>query len=57
MKKYYRNIKGTKDILPAESYNIKVIEDFIHKSLQSYGYGEIRTPFFESTDLFMQMLN
>ena len=52
MKNNYKNIKGTKDIFPPESYNIKMIEDFIHKCLQSYGYGEIRTPFFESTDLF-----
>ena len=25
---------------------------FIHQTLQSYGYGEIRTPFFENTNLF-----
>ena len=52
MKSEYKNIKGTKDIFPPESYNYKIIEDFIHQTLQSYGYGEIRTPFFENTNLF-----
>jgi len=52
MKNEYKNIKGTKDIFPPESYNYKIIEDFIHQTLQSYGYGEIRTPFFENTNLF-----
>ena len=51
MKSEYRNIKGTRDIFPPESYNYKIIEDFIHQTLQSYGYGEIRTPFFENTNL------
>ena len=54
MKSLYKNIKGTKDILPKDCYNIKKIEDFIHKILQSYGYGEIRTPFFETTNLFIR---
>ena len=54
MKPIYKNIKGTKDILPKDSYKIKKIEDFIHNMLQSYGYGEIRTPYFETTNLFIR---
>ena len=54
MKSLYKNIKGTKDILPKDCYNLKKLEDFIHSILQSYGYGEIRTPYFETTNLFIR---
>ena len=49
-----RNIKGTKDLLPNETVKWRFIESKIHKIVNSYGYGEIRTPVFESTDLFVR---
>ena len=49
-----RNIKGTKDLLPDDTIKWRFIESKIHKILNSYGYGEIRTPVFESTDLFIR---
>ena len=49
-----RNIKGTKDLLPHDTVKWRFIESKIHKFLNSYGYGEIRTPIFESTDLFIR---
>ncbi len=49
-----RNIKGTKDLLPDDTIKWRFIESKIHKILGSYGYGEIRTPVFESTDLFIR---
>ena len=49
-----RNIKGTKDLLPNETVKWRFIESKIHKIVSSYGYGEIRTPVFESTDLFVR---
>ncbi|MAV59340.1 MAG: histidine--tRNA ligase [Candidatus Marinimicrobia bacterium] len=49
-----RNIKGTKDLLPDDTVKWRFIESKIHKILNSYGYGEIRTPIFESTDLFIR---
>lgn len=44
--------KGTKDILPADSYKWQFIEDNFSKMAREFGYGEIRTPMFESTALF-----
>ena len=49
-----RNIKGTKDLLPNDTAKWRFIESKIHKIVNSYGYGEIRTPVFESTDLFVR---
>lgn len=45
-------IKGTEDILPAESYKWQFVEDIMRKQAQSYGFKEIRTPVFEHTELF-----
>ena len=47
-----KNIKGTKDLLPDITYNIKDIENHISRFMYLHGYGEIRTPIFESTELF-----
>lgn len=44
--------KGTKDILPAESYRWLHVEDVLRKTVSAYGYKEIRLPTFEATDLF-----
>lgn len=44
--------KGTKDILPANSYKWQFIEDNFSKMAREFGYGEIRTPMFENTALF-----
>lgn len=44
--------KGTKDILPADSYKWQFIEDNFSKMAREFGYGEIRTPMFENTALF-----
>jgi histidyl-tRNA synthetase len=49
-----RRIKGVKDILPGKVAAWHEIESFIHHLMGSYGYGEIRTPAFESTDLFIR---
>ena len=49
-----RNIKGTKVLLPNVTVKWRFIESKIHKIVSSYGYGEIRTPVFESTDLFVR---
>ena len=44
--------KGTKDILPAESYRWQYIESVLSKTVKKYGHKEIRLPTFEATDLF-----
>lgn len=43
--------RGTKDILPQESYKWQYIENHIRKICQEFRFGEIRTPSFEHTEL------
>lgn len=51
--KFMINIpRGTQDILPAETPKWRYIEDRLHAIAASFNYKEIRTPIFESTDLF-----
>jgi len=52
----YQRIKGTKDILPAESYQWQYLEKFISGSLERNNYQEIRTPVFEVTELFTRSI-
>ena len=44
--------RGTQDILPAETAKWRYVESILHEIAASYNYKEIRTPMFESTDLF-----
>jgi histidyl-tRNA synthetase len=44
--------KGTHDLLPPTSEKFAAVESAARRIFGSYGYGEIRTPIFESTDLF-----
>ena len=44
--------KGTKDMLPQDAYKWQFIEKEWAEICEEYGFREIRTPLFESTDLF-----
>ena len=44
--------KGTKDVLPSESYKWQYVENEIRKLCRSYGVYELRTPVIEHTELF-----
>jgi len=44
--------RGTHDILPAESSSWQALEDAARRVFKLYGYGEIRLPIFEHTELF-----
>lgn len=44
--------KGTKDVLPEESYKWRFIEAEWAKICSEYGFKEMRTPTFEATELF-----
>lgn len=44
--------KGTKDILPQDSYKWQYVEEKAKSVLESYGYKEVRIPVFEATELF-----
>ena len=44
--------RGTQDILPEETAKWRYIENKLAQLMKLYNYQEIRTPIFESTDLF-----
>ncbi|MGE5626480.1 MAG: histidine--tRNA ligase [Solirubrobacterales bacterium] len=44
--------KGTKDLLPADSYKWQYLEKRLRDIAATYGCREIRTPIFEHTELF-----
>ncbi|SEF92373.1 histidyl-tRNA synthetase [Caloramator fervidus] len=46
--------KGTKDVLPKESYKWHYIEGEIRKICFEFGYHEMRTPTFEHTELILR---
>lgn len=46
--------KGTKDVLPFESYKWHYVEDIVRKVAKNFGAEEIRTPTFEHTELFLR---
>jgi len=50
----FRNIKGTHDLLPEQVTIWRQVENIIHLIMEQNGFGEIRTPVFENTDLFIR---
>ena len=46
--------KGTKDVLPGESYKWQYIEKEMRDLCRLYGINELRTPIIEHTELFMR---
>lgn len=46
--------KGTKDVLPEESYKWHYLERRIRSVCNKFGVKEIRTPTFEATELFLR---
>jgi histidyl-tRNA synthetase len=47
-------VKGTRDILPDEVDRWQFLEDRAREVFSQYGFREIRTPIFESTELFQR---
>ena len=45
--------RGTYDILPAQSVRWQALEGIIDAACARFGYGEIRTPTFEDTSVFL----
>lgn len=52
----FRSIYGTGDILPEDSFKWQHIEEKVKKIMAFYNYKEIRTPIFESTQLFSRSI-
>ena len=48
----YQTPRGTYDILPDEIGKWHEVEEIIRKTCEKYHYKEIRTPYFESTEVF-----
>src|SRR5437588_5339821 len=48
----FQAIKGVRDILPPESALWNRVEQAAREVFHAYGYGEIRLPIFEPTELF-----
>ena len=48
----FQAIKGTRDLLPPETALWSRVEQTAQEIFSSYGFGEIRLPIFEPTDLF-----
>ena len=46
--------RGTKDVLPAESYRWQFLEKKMREAAALAGYREVRTPVFEHTELFLR---
>ena len=51
-----RAIRGMNDILPDETPHWQFLESTVSQLLASYGYGEIRMPVVEQTDLFKRSI-
>ena len=47
-------IKGTLDLLPAESYKTQYVEAAVREIAENFGFYEMRTPVFEHTELFQR---
>lgn len=46
--------RGTQDLLPPHSARWQALEARIHALARRFGYGEVRTPIFEATELFVR---
>ena len=44
--------KGTQDVLPSQSHNLRFVEGILMEIADEFGFKEIRTPVFEHTELF-----
>jgi histidyl-tRNA synthetase len=50
----FQAIRGTRDLLPPETALWNRVEQTTHEVFASYGFGEIRPPIFEPTELFVR---
>jgi len=51
-KSKFQAIRGTRDLLPPDTALWNRVEQTAHEVFTTYGYGEIRLPIFEATELF-----
>ena len=46
--------KGTQDLLPKQTADWQTVEEVMRSEAAIHGFGEIRTPVFEHTELFQR---
>ena len=52
MSEINRAVKGTNDLLPADSYKWQFVENKMLETARLFGFSEIRVPVFEHTEVF-----
>src|ERR1700741_1618868 len=52
----FRAIRGTRDLLPPETALWNRVEQTADQVFGTFGFGEIRVPIFEATDLFARSI-
>ncbi|HLF15189.1 MAG TPA: histidine--tRNA ligase [Bacteroidota bacterium] len=52
----FKSVKGTRDILPPESFLWQKAEETVRSVMHRFNYREIRTPVFEETALFARSI-
>jgi histidyl-tRNA synthetase len=55
-KSKFQAIRGTRDLLPPETALWNRVEQTAHEVFATFGFGEIRPPIFEATDLFVRSI-
>jgi histidyl-tRNA synthetase len=54
--KQFQAIRGTRDLLPPDTALWNRVEQTAHEVFTTYGFGEIRPPIFEPTELFARSI-
>jgi histidyl-tRNA synthetase len=52
----FQAIRGTRDLLPPDTALWNRVEQTAHEVFTTYGFGEIRSPIFEDTELFARSI-
>ncbi len=52
----FQAIRGVRDLLPDQTSLWNFVERIAHKTFATFGFGEIRLPLFERTDLFARSI-
>ena len=52
----FQAIRGTRDLLPPETALWNRVEQTAHEVFATFGFGEIRPPVFEPTELFARSI-
>jgi histidyl-tRNA synthetase len=56
VRKQFQAVKGTRDLLPPDTFLWNRVEQIAHEVFSTFGFGEVRVPIFEPTDLFARSI-